>query len=104
MSHNALLEYIRKARDCGASDAEIEKRLHAAGWYAVDVQDGLELYHKLTAMAEHKTCASQEPAAPKPSLTERIVPRSYDPHLIAVAAVSFALGFLLYVWLSRLMV
>lgn len=103
MSHNALLEYIRKAKDCGASDTDIGNRLGAAGWYEVDIHDALELYRKLTTVAEHATCAPK-PETPKPTLADRIVPRSYDPHLIAVAAVSFAVGFLLYVWLSRLLV
>ncbi len=87
MSHHALLEYIRKAKNCGASDVDVSERLHKAGWYGVDVKDALELYQKITT--------------PKPSLTERIVPRRYDPHLIAVAAVSFVFGFLLFLWLTH---
>ena len=100
MTYHALLEYIRKAKDCGASDEEVASRLRKAGWYQVDVQDALELYHRLTANTAKEDCA---PAAnvPKPSLAERMVPRHYDPHLIAVASLSFSLGFLAYVWFTR---
>jgi len=99
MSHNALLEYVRKAKDIGADDAQIIERLHAAGWYRVDIQDALHLYHKLTQPAQpshHET-----PLVPKPSLAERIAPHTYDSHLIAVAAVSFAVGFIAYLVLLK---
>lgn len=100
MTYHALLEYIRAAKDCGASDVEITGRLVKAGWYKVDVQDALELYRKLTANTVHGDYTPQcDP--PKPSLSERIAPRHYDPHLIAVAAVSFGIGFLAYVWLTH---
>lgn len=99
MPYHALLEYIRTAKDCGASDVEILERLHAAGWYAVDAQDALELYRKLTANTHRTVCVPEEDP-PKPSFIERIAPRHYDPHLIAVAAVSFVIGFLAYVWIS----
>jgi len=99
MPYHALLEYIRAAKDCGASDVEITNRLHKAGWYRVDIQDALELYRKLTANTSNGDYVPAiEP--PKPSVMERIAPRHYDPHLIAVAAASFAVGFLVYVWLT----
>jgi hypothetical protein len=99
MSHSALLEYIRKAKDCGASDVDISERLHKSGWYNVDVKDALELYKKISSV--HSGMCESAPKTPKPSLAERIVPHSYDPHLIAVAAVSFVLGFLLFLWLTH---
>ena len=94
MSHHALLEYIRTAKDCGADDTQIADRLHAAGWYRVDIQDALQLYHRLTNPSSDPS--SQTPATPKPSIADRIAPHSYDPHLIAVAALSFAIGFIVY--------
>ena len=97
MSHNALLEYIRKAKDCGASDKEIADRLHAAGWYRVDIQDALELYRTITKPEPAQEC---EPA-PRPTLSERLVPHTYDSHIIAVAALSFAIGFIGYLLLVR---
>lgn len=99
MTYTALLEYIRKAKDCGASDAEVTDRLRKAGWYQVDVQDALELYRRLTSNTAREDCAPDRP--PAPSLLERVAPRHYDPHLIAVAALSFAVGFLGYVVLTR---
>jgi hypothetical protein len=101
MTYHGLLEYIRKAKDYGAPDDEISRRLRAAGWYQVDVQDALELYRKLSG--EYGAFAPHEPLPPPPppSMIERIVPRHYDPHLIAVAVLSFALGFLGYLWLSQ---
>jgi len=100
MTYHALLEYIHQAKDCGASDVEIADRLHGAGWYRVDIQDALDLYRKLTASTSNGDYTPQrEP--PKPSLTERIAPRHYDVNLIAVAAISFAVGFIVYVWLTH---
>ena len=98
MSYRGLLEYIRRAKDIGASDAEITQRLHAAGWYDVDVRDALELYRKLTA---NTNGGAYEPMAepPHPSLSERVLPRHYDRHLIAIAVVCFALGYCAYVLL-----
>lgn len=101
MTYHGLLEYIRKAKDYGAPDEEIIRRLRAAGWYQVDVQDALELYRKLAGGTGGFAPHQPLPAAPKPSPLERIIPRHYDPHLIAVAVVSFALGFLGYLWLSQ---
>ena len=100
MSYHALLEYVRTAKDYGASDVEITQRLQSAGWYKVDVEDALGLYRRLTA---NTTADAYVPAQdpPKPSFAERIAPRHYDPHLIAVAVVSFAIGFVLYVWLAN---
>jgi uncharacterized protein Smg (DUF494 family) len=95
MTYHALLEYIRQAKDCGASDDEIMKRLTDAGWYTVDVQDVLQLYRKLTEQ-KPKTDACEPVRTPKPSLAERIAPRYYDSHLIAVASVAFAIGFVGY--------
>ncbi len=101
MTYHGLLEYIRKAKDYGASDEEVIKRLRSAGWYQVDAQDGVNLYHKLTAENGGFTAHQPLPAAPAPSVLERLVPRHYDPHLIAVAAMSFALGFVGYFWLAQ---
>lgn len=95
MSHHALLEYIRRAKDCGADDAQITERLKSAGWYNVDVQDGLELYHKLTRPTEAK--CEPAPSVPKPSVAERIVPRTYDPYIIPIAVISFILAFAAYI-------
>lgn len=99
MTYHALLEYIRKAKACDASDADIAERLNKAGWYKVDVQDALELYHRITEPQQAATC-EPAPVAPRPSVAERIAPRSYDPHLIAVAAISFAIGFIGYLLIS----
>lgn len=99
MTYHALLEFIRKAKGCGANDADIAERLHKAGWYKVDIQDAMELYRKITEPRETAVC-EPTPVTPRPSVAERIAPRSYDPHLIAVAAVSFAIGFIAYLWLS----
>lgn len=100
MTYHALLEYIRAAKDCGASDMEVAERLHRAGWYRIDVQDALELYRRLTA---NTTQSAYEPSGnpPRPSLLERVAPRHYSSQLVAVAAVAFAVGFLSYVWLTR---
>lgn len=100
LTYQALLEYIRKAKDFGASDEEISRRLKAAGWYQVDVQDALDLYRKLTVQAPAVRSVSA-PAAPAPTLFERLIPRHYDPHLVAIAVFSFALGFLGYLWLTQ---
>ena len=100
MTYHALLEFIRKAKGCGASDTDIAERLHNAGWYRVDIQDAMELYRRITAPKETATC-EPNPATPRPSVAERIAPRSYDPHLIAVASVSFAIGFIAYLFLAR---
>ncbi len=99
MTYHALLEYIRKAKDCGASDADISEHLSKVGWYKVDIQDALDLYRRIVAPPEAATC-TPEPAAPKPSVAERIAPRSYDPHLIAIAAVSFVIGFIGYLLIA----
>lgn len=100
MSHGALLEYIRKAKDRGVSDRDIADRLYRAGWYRVDIQDALELYRTISRPRD--AGANGTPlAAPAPTLSERLVPHSYDPHLIAVAVVSFVIGFLGYLWLTR---
>lgn len=98
MSHNALLEYIRKAKERGANDADISKRLHSGGWYRVDIQDALEFYEKVAMPAvPSATLASARPTVRK---TQR-APRWYDPRFVAVASLSFGLGFLLYLWLTR---
>jgi len=99
MTYHALLEFIRKAKGCGASDTDIAERLHKAGWYKVDIQDAMELYQKISAPKTNATC-EPTPTPPRPSVAERIAPRSYDAHLIAIAAVSFAIGFIAYVLLS----
>lgn len=100
MSHHALLEYIRKAKDCGANDVAIAERLHKAGWYQVDIEDAFELYQRITKPKESGMC-DQVPNTPKPTLSQRIVPSHYDPNLIAVAAVSFVIGFLGFLWLTH---
>jgi hypothetical protein len=76
-----------------------DQHIYRPGWYKVDIQDAMELYRKITAPKEDATC-EPTPVAPRPSVAERIAPRSYDPHLIAVAAISFAIGFIAYLWLS----
>lgn len=86
-----LLEYIRKAKESGANHADISARLCSAGWYKVDVNDALELYEKI---------------APQPQLavvrrTSRSWFRTYDPRLVAVAAVSFIIAFLGFLWLTH---
>jgi hypothetical protein len=98
MTYHALLEYIRNAKKCGASDVDISDRLHKAGWYRVDVEDAMALYNRLTSQSQND-CAPTPP--PKPSLGERVVPRHYDPYLVPVAAVSFAIGFIGYLLLTR---
>lgn len=98
MTYHALLEYIRKAKGCGASDADISERLNKAGWYKVDIQDAMDLYRKITE--PQQVACEPAPAAPRPSVSERIVPRSYDPNLIAVAGISFAIGFIGYLLIS----
>lgn len=49
MSHRSLLEYIQRAKLAGASEEDISRRLHDAGWYSIDVHDALELHAKLTS-------------------------------------------------------
>lgn len=100
MAYRALLEYIRSAKTCGASDIEITEQLHKAGWYRVDIQDALDLYRRLIAREEAMRC-DVAPTAPAPSVTERLIPRHYDPQLIAIAAISFALGFIGYLVLAN---
>jgi hypothetical protein len=101
MTYHALLEYIRKCKDCGASDDEVAARLKQAGWYSVDVRDALDLYHRLTANTDGKDCEPNDKLIPRPSFWERIAPRHYDPHIVAVAAGSFAIGFVGYLFLAN---
>lgn len=101
MSHHALLEYIRKAKICGATHQQISERLHAAGWYRVDIQDGLALYDQLTRPANAQTDCDPVPVAPAPSVVERVIPRVYDPVIVAVAVVSFTLCFIAYMWFAQ---
>lgn len=96
MTYHALLEFIRHAKGYGASDADITERLHKAGWYKVDIQDAMDLYAKITAPQVSAVAAGPSRTTPRPSIGERLVPHSYDPHLIAVAAGSFAIGFVAY--------
>lgn len=93
MTYHSLLEYIRAAKVAGANDGEISQRLTEAGWYTVDVQDALHLYGKLTAPRPATAVFASVPA-PKPTFAKRLVPRHYDPHLVAVASVAFAAGFI----------
>jgi hypothetical protein len=88
MTHHALLEYIRTAKDRGATDQEVAERLGKAGWYRVDIDDAVHLHAQLMAV-------------PVASLPERAVTRSYDPYLVAVAGLSFAVGFVVYVVLAH---
>jgi hypothetical protein len=99
MTYHALLEYIRSAKDIGASDVEITERLKKAGWYSIDVADALDLYRRLTA---HTNGSAYTPAIdpPKPSFFERLAPRHYEPKLVAIASLCFVAGFLLYTWLT----
>lgn len=99
MTYHGLLEYIRAAKALGASDRQITEKLRASGWYQVDIQDALDLFVRMTSRDQGPVGA--EPVVPQPSVLERLVPRSYDSHLIAIAALSFALGFLLYVLATR---
>jgi hypothetical protein len=98
MAHNALLEYIRQAKQADASNEEIHQRLNAAGWYTVDIQDALTLYAQLTSAPRQPT-PPPSLSMPKFSGVERSTPRHYDPHIITVAAVSFVIGFLGYLFL-----
>ncbi|HXK36003.1 MAG TPA: hypothetical protein VJ553_00270 [Candidatus Paceibacterota bacterium] len=96
MTYHALLEYIREAKVAGASDQDIRAQLTGVGWYTVDVQDALHLYGKLSSVEQRPSSVS----LPKPSLSERLVPRRYDPHLVAVASVAFAVGFVGYLLIA----
>ena len=100
MTYHALLEYIRQAKEQGAPDGDITARLTSAGWYTVDVQDALRLYGTLTAV--NPRVVAEPASAPRPSVAERLVPRHYDPHLIAVASFSFAVGFVGYLLIAAL--
>lgn len=95
MSYSALLDYIRKAKGRGMKDPDIAERLYGAGWYRVDIQDALELYRKITSATPSP---EQVASLPKPNLAERIAPHSYDSHLVVIAAVSFAVGFIVYLF------
>jgi len=91
MPYGSLLEYVRIAKESGASDEDVLTRLHLAGWYKVDAQDALELYAKLTASP-----APLEQSRPRAA--EAVSPAGraltgYDPRLVSIAALSFALGF-----------
>ncbi len=93
MSHRELLEYVRKAKECGASHADISARLCGAGWYKVDVQDALEFYDKIVPRSlEPQLAVTRRPAQKA---------RSYDPYLVAIAALSFVAGFLGFIWLTH---
>ena len=100
MAYRALLEYVRKAKELGASDHEVIERLCRAGWYRVDAQDAVELYHRLVTHGTHLNTPRTN-APPKPSFFERLAPRHYDAHLIAISAISFVVGFFGYLWLAR---
>ena len=99
MAYRALLEYVRRAKDFGASDVEIGDRLRHAGWYRVDIDDALALYRRLTVPLDRRQCESERP--PRPSMIERVVPHHYDPRAIAIACISFVLGFLGYMFFAR---
>ncbi|HUO75853.1 MAG TPA: hypothetical protein VMU12_03000 [Candidatus Paceibacterota bacterium] len=92
MAYSALLEYIRKAKGCNASDDDIVDRLVKSGWYRVDAQDALALYEKLTRPAGQVGSCEPLMPPPAPSVLEHIAPHHYEPRLIAVAAVVFALA------------
>lgn len=92
MSHSALLEYIRKARGCGASDTDIAYRLQCAGWYSVDIQDALELHQKLVIPRTAVALAS----------SAQNIPRKVSGKSIAIVAfLGFIIGLALYVWLTH---
>lgn len=98
MPYHALLEYIRCAKDCGTSEVEITTRLHKSGWYKVDIQDALDLYRRLTSNTTSEACApGQRP--PTPSLSERVVPRHFDAHVLLISVVSLSIAYVVYVWL-----
>ncbi len=101
MPYSALLEYIRKAKGCGAPDDEIVDRLVKAGWYRVDAHDALELYERLARPVMPPGLCEPLAPPPRPSLTERIAPRHYDPRLIAVACLAFVAGFLAFILVNR---
>lgn len=101
MAYSALLEYIRKAKGCDASDEEIVERLVKSGWYRIDATDALMLYGKLSAPTERLGICEPLRPPPDPSLVERLAPRHYEPHLVAFAALAFAFGFVGYLVLSR---
>ncbi len=94
--HLLLLEYIRKAKEGGASDADIADHLQKAGWYRVDIRDALELFPKLTAAPMPAVGVSVPRALPHPQARSR----KYDPYLIAVAVISFIVAFFGFVWLT----
>jgi hypothetical protein len=99
MTYHALLEYVRRGKDCGASDDELAERLLKAGWYRVDVQDALSLYRRLCQPVDARTCDHEAP--PKPHGIERVIPHSYDTHFIAIAALTFAVAFVAFLFLMR---
>ena len=101
MTYHALLEYIRAAKGAGARDGEITQQLTEAGWYTVDVQDALHLYGKLASQKPATAILASTPAL-KPTLAKRFAPRQYDPHLVAVASIAFAVGFVGFLLIAAL--
>ena len=97
MTYNALLEYIRQAKESGLADQEIRANLTGAGWYTVDVQDAFQLYGTLSSV-EQRPVVVAEPA--KASFLGRLMPRRYDPRLVAVASIAFAAGFIGYLLIA----
>ncbi len=95
MTHHELLEYVRQAKLRGAIDHDIAVQLRTAGWYTIDVQDALELHAKLTAAGMP---GMEERLVPVPqSVLNRAVPKHYAPKIVAVAALTFAVAFVLYI-------
>lgn len=94
MTYHALLEYIREAKLAGASDQDIRAQLTGVGWYTVDVQDALRLYATLS-MTEQRGMTSAPPGG-----TPNV--QRYDPRLIAIVSVSFAVGFIGYLLIASL--
>lgn len=95
MSHATLLEYIRAAKQAGASDGDITARLSSVGWYHVDIQDALHFYGKMTSAAPRIQLSSA------PVQARQIAPHTYDPRIVAVACVSFIVGLIGYLVLFR---
>lgn len=93
MSHRVLLEYIHAAKELGAEDAQIIARLASAGWYHVDIQDAIGLHRKMTVLTPKATGISA-PAPMMPPTPEPL--QTYNPRIIAVAALSFALALIAF--------
>lgn len=92
MAYRELIDYVHAARARGASDSEISERLQAAGWYAVDVRDALELHGQLNKPAAQLASTRTHHHA-------RV--RSFDASMIIFATLAFIIGFAGYLFLSQ---